>query len=342
MAQTQIIDTATSSPSYFLALPIEILRCIASNLKKAEAKNLALTCVNLQEVGESIIWRQLSLTDRDFAHLISSPCPSAREYVPPVTPSSHVTVTTPSASRSLLATLHSLLSAQPWRPAQLRSLSLDLRYELPSSLSSILNSAKALEHLEIRTPGPSFHSTSYSLTATLDLLRSLSQPLVSLRHLRIDVRYRWNETLVEIVRQAPNLESLHILSHPRRISGGVPPIKSRMIPTSTLPRLKELIVDEMEQSFVATLTPLVEAADRLEAVALRDHAHRWKADSACPLMFALASKTRLKRLECTSMLFPFFVRPGFEAVESLSMLWSTDLVFSSSKRVSPLPRLSTT
>lgn len=344
-------DTMTTSvpptpgPLSLLDFPIELIRSITAHISQSSAVALALTCRQLREAAESVIWHHLFVTDRATPpRFPSAPSPTlAQAYIPSsilsAPPRGVFTLPSPSASHALIDTLLTYLSAQPWRATQLRTLILDLRHELPASILDVLTLCTGLEHLELRSPGPSFTVAPYALTATLDLFRSLPSPLPSLLHLRLEVRYRWNETLVEIVEKVPNLEVLHILSHPRRISGGVPPIRSKLIPRGTLPRLRELIVDEMEQSFVPTLTPLIQAALRLEAVALRDHAHRWKPTPECPLLTALAEKETLRRLECTYSCFPFFLAPGaFENLESLSMLWSTNLAFGPTKTVrSPFP-----
>lgn len=64
-------------------------------------------------------------------------------------------------------------------------------------------------------------------------------------------------------------------------------------------------MEDMEDSFVPILTPLIDGSSCLEAVALRDHDRRWQPGPECPLLIALADKASLKRLDCTYAGYPF-------------------------------------
>lgn len=315
-----------------LSLPGELITYTASLLDRKSAAALASCHSSLQQAGEATLWRSLRVTDKECRPIVHLKQPWELWRVD-VTDSTSVApyFRLNGNTNEIFEQFLQNLTANSWRVKMVRSLEIDLRYGLPKNLLKILGEVgQNLERLVLKTPGP-VHHAAYSLNTMVELFRSMPGLFSALQEMRIDVRYRWSETVVTIARAAPNLRVLHVRSHPHRISGGP---RYRHDPV-TLPHLEELIVDEMEDAFVPVLSQITASATGLQRVALRDHTHKWRPATDNALIEILGECESLRWLECSSAVNSHLSEPDrFVNVERLAVLWGTDLVMNTPGHVS--------
>jgi hypothetical protein len=329
------------NPYSLTDLPNEVLRHIASHLDARSATKLARTSTHCHEPADANLWRVLTVTDR-------SPLPPASPL--PIETSAagtygdqHVLVSTlkagqqpaPTASYVVRKTLKKL-ERLPWRSGQVRVLDIDLIHNTPPELVDLIARVSGgLKELSLRTPVYFAAMSNGTFRSSYEIFDHLRTPLYALRHVTVDVNDHFSETLTRLLSLAPNIQHLHIHSYVRTPSTApIAPIPV-LNAVCLLPRLTELIVEDIHPSSVPAIQALVAQARRLRHVSLRDHAMRYRPLRRDPLLVALSRLDDLHTLEMSSACFdPICESGGFDRVEQLSITWDVTALESRGNDVS--------
>ncbi|WVW85412.1 hypothetical protein I302_107450 [Kwoniella bestiolae CBS 10118] len=331
---------AITEPSGLLSLPQELLLKVTSHLDPASAVALSMTCRSLQPPAECRIWSQIRITERDIFENRSKTFKldySTLNFDDPHADEGKdlfdsLANTHSGAwalkSQAVLFHFNYLLTRHHWRKSCVKKLNLELRHEIPQELVDLLKGLPCLEDLELRFPEyPSSLLDAHCLPgfiSCLQLFRSLeNNPLERLRNIKVYLVYDWNETVLSILRSAPNLECLHIggqILYTKQFKQFNPAIDSIEGPKS----LKSLVIDEMHPFFVPTLNAIVDASPNLHKVALRDEFFRWRPKLDNSLLESLSKLDNLREMEVSSNCFDALCDlEGWTTVEDLKLSWST-------------------
>ncbi|WWC63503.1 uncharacterized protein I303_106106 [Kwoniella dejecticola CBS 10117] len=250
--------------------------------------------------------------------------------------------------QALIFHLDHLLTRREWRKSCVRYLAFKFRADIPIGLSDLLRSLPRLRELTItflnvlsdllipRHQRPADPQTLLQLLANLS-----STPLTQLKGLRITIVKDWIPTVNLITRVFPDLERLHLggrVLHIRSTSEVSVAIGSNGyhgLGLKALRNLKELHVEEMNSTFVPTLSKLIDGSPKLEVVSLKDEPMLWfpdltgstsvdEADDNQSLLDRLSKLKHVKRLHVSSNCFQGLCEiDGWRAVEDLRITWST-------------------
>jgi hypothetical protein len=305
-------------------LPSEVVRHICAYLEKRDAVELSVANSTLRPFAEETIWRSISTNDT------LAPYRELRQPYTSISPvGATIGIAGPDQSRldmpkSSTCQLRQLILAYPPRQIYLKHLALQFRFDTPADLDELLIAVgPTLHSLEWRTSGPAFYASA-SMLAGLRVFERLDGRLTNLKRLYMTIRTDWTLTMLAIAQAAPNLEELQVNSHPRLIRN-VSPTCTGPLPVTSMPRLRSLIVGNMEESFVPLLTSLIRGSKIIQRVVLEDYSFTWRPDRGDSLIHALAASTALERLTISSTLVDALEHAeGFEAVKKLSIQWGAD------------------
>ncbi|WWD02190.1 hypothetical protein V865_000228 [Kwoniella europaea PYCC6329] len=333
----------TMNPSHILSLPQELLLKISTYLDSQSAISFSTTCPYLQPSAESRIWRDIRITEKqifgdlsiafksdDFSFTFDDTSNEEEESQQDLFDDLARTHSGAWALRSQAELFHLnyLLERYEWRKNYVKSLTSDLRHEIPKELIEFLKSLPSLEKLSLKFPEyPSSLLDDHRLPGfinCLTLFQSLEKtPLDRLKDVEVYLVYDWNDTVLSIIRSAPNLENLRMdgqtlhTKQSKLFNQDIQSIQREL-------NLKSLIVEEMHPFFVPTLRSIINSSPHLEKVSLKDEFFRWRPDAHNPLLESLAKVDSLKALEVSSNCFDALCElDGWKNVEDLKIGWST-------------------
>ncbi|WVQ68453.1 uncharacterized protein L199_006661 [Kwoniella botswanensis] len=332
----------TKNPKHISSLPQELLLEISSYLDSQSAISFSTTCRYLQPSAESRIWRDIRITEKqifgDLSKAIKSDYFSCsfddtsneEELQQDLVDDLARTHSGAWAlkSQALLFHLNYLLERYEWRKSYFKRLTLDLRHEIPRQLVDFLKSLPSLEKLSLNFPEyPSSLLDDHRLPGfinCLTLFQSLEKtPLDRLKDVEVYLVYDWNDTILSIIRSAPNLRNLRIdgqTLHTKQFKLFNQDIQSIQRELN----LKSLVVKEMHPFFVPTLRTIINSSPHLEKVSLKDEFFKWRPNAHNPLLESLAKADNLKELEVSSNCFDALCElDGWKNVEDLKIGWST-------------------
>ncbi|WWC93390.1 hypothetical protein V866_000224 [Kwoniella sp. B9012] len=334
----------TKNPKHILSLPQELLLKISSYLDSQSAISFSTTCRYLQPSAESRIWRDIRITEKqiladlskafkpDYFSLTFDNTSNQEEEESRQDRIELIARTHSGAwalkSQALLFHLNYLLESYEWRENYVKRLTLDLRHEIPRELVGFLKSLPSLEKLSLNFPEyPSSLLDDRGLpgfTSCRTLFQTLEKtPLDRLKYVEVYLVYDWNDTVLSIIRSAPNLRNLRIDGqnlHTKQFKLFNQDIQSIQRELN----LKSLVVKEMHPFFVPTLRSINNSSPHLEKVSLKDAFFRWRPNAHNPLLESLAKADNLKELEVSSNCFDALCElDGWKNVEDLKIGWST-------------------
>jgi len=291
-------------------LPDELLRQTAQHLDKNSATTLAMVCRDLQDAAESQIWRDLTYCSCDLST-------SSRSVSCCTCVGRH-----PSWQRGIFCHLDLLKS--PRRAGYVRKIGLELEAEIPVELTELLDRvAGGLRELCFTLLlCPVTLIPTNGCMSTDGLFRSLRAPLTSLYSCRIEVRNCWQETVLSLLRIAPNLGTLTIRFHFETTPTGGSPSNSYIAEVPQLPYLTELVVVEARTCHIPLLASFVHRAPSLKSFISRDYAFHWLPTHDDSLLMALSHQVDSTTLEIPFAGFQVLCdSSGFRKLENLLVLW---------------------
>jgi hypothetical protein len=264
-------------PTSLDTLPLEILLHIASFLDVRSALALAQTASALTDPAESRIWRDLVISrprlHTDWVEALltrTSKTADAQAKMAGIPPAVE--------AYGIVRFYLDALQARPSRRGYVRNITLDDRQRIPLNFGRLLDMVSAsVRELHLSPAAMSLTRGREHYMSPLDLFRSVTAPLTGLRKVSITITSSWHATVSSLLTAAPNLVVLRLWDRlapselrDSRVLVGLP----WEIPP--LPRMEQLIVDDMNEAFGPLLALVVEHAPGLQGVVIRDQGFKWR------------------------------------------------------------------
>ena len=332
MAQ-HLSTTDNPSRTTLIDLPDHVLFQIAALLPPVSALALATTHSKLQSAGEASAWSEINIS-MQRSHLLHAPL-----SVQPIG----------------LRRLYEIIKLRSWESPEEYTQALERYFAgLARQLLSHSNRGKAVRSMIIdidtflhfkfadilRLVCPTLQSLEFITLATSRLVTALTRPpfypsiqqlfkstlhlhLPRLRRLALPLDEQWDETIVTVLRCAPNLEKLELCSQ-RPFTGGWAEytiFRAAQIdgPWPELLHLQELEVREFSDVLTPMLAALISSAPRLHRMVLQDVSRAANFNSAAELFDALANCKNLKYFAGPKQCVPLLAREDLPAVEEVSL-----------------------